>query len=151
MGSELVESSSTPHLSYTEQFYEVFPSYLAAGMTFDQFWNDDCDLVKYYRKAENIRADKRNQEAWLQGMYFYDALLCASPILHAFAKSGTEPHPYTKEPYPLTDKQASQKAEKKEKEQIQRAASNFEMYAAMLNSKMKKEVAQGGDNRGTST
>ena len=53
----------------------------------------DCELVKYYRKAAKIKQDLDNQNAWLQGAYFYEALADVSPILHAFAKKGTKPIP----------------------------------------------------------
>lgn len=46
-------------------------------------------------------------DAWLQGMYVYDALLRASPLLHAFAKKGTKPKPYPTKPYDFKNKNAS--------------------------------------------
>lgn len=52
-----------PRFAYTEKFYQVFPYYLAIGMTYEQFWEMDCDLVKYYRKAARIRQDLKNQDA----------------------------------------------------------------------------------------
>ena len=74
-------------------------------MTYDQFWNEDCELVKFYRKAAQIRQDLKNQDAWLQGAYFYEALVDAAPILRAFAKKGTKPIPYREEPFDLFSKQ----------------------------------------------
>lgn len=35
-------------------------------------------------------------------MYFYQAICAASPVLHAFAKSGTTPAPYIDKPFPTT-------------------------------------------------
>ena len=32
-------------------------------------------------------------------MYIYEAICDVSPILHAFAKSGTRPRPYPEKPY----------------------------------------------------
>lgn len=52
-----------PRFAYTEKFYQVFPYYLAIGMTYEQFWEMDCNLVKYYRKAARIRQDLKNQDA----------------------------------------------------------------------------------------
>ena len=119
MDSELVSSSlstteevgqkgSPSSFTYTEKFYELFPYYLSIGMTLDQYWDGDSTLVKYYRKAEEIRNEKRNQELWLQGMYVYEAICDVSPILHAFAKKGTKPTPYSAKPYPLNAKQIKQ-------------------------------------------
>ena len=96
--------NSLSSFTYTEKFYELFPYYLSLGMTYDLYWNDNPELAKYYRKADEIRNERRNQELWLQGMYIYEALCDVSPVLHAFAKKGTKPAPYSTSPYPLTEK-----------------------------------------------
>ena len=87
-GSE--HEGSLPFSTYTERFYEQFPYYLSIGMTPDQYWDGDPALVKYYRKADELKWERKNQELWLQGMYFYEAICDASPVLHAFAKKGTK-------------------------------------------------------------
>lgn len=110
-GRDGSSSSST----YTEQFYEMFPYYLSIGMTPEQYWDGDCTLVKYYRKAEELRNEKRNQELWLQGMYIYEAICDVSPILHAFAKKGAKPHPYPSKPYAISEKQIRKEREEKER------------------------------------
>lgn len=89
-------------------------------MTETQYWDGDSTLVKYYREAEEIRIEKVNQEAWLQGKYVYDAVSRLSPILHAFAKKGTKARPYVDEPYPVTRKMEKEDTEKKEKEKSQK-------------------------------
>ena len=80
-------------------------------MTYDQYWNDDPTLVKYYRKADEMRSERRNEELWLQGMYVYEALCDVSPVLHAYAKKGTKPQPYSEKPYAITEKQRRYEAE----------------------------------------
>ena len=126
MDSELVSSSlsategsehnsSLPHFTYTERFYEVFPYYLSIGMTPEQFWEGDCTLVKYYRQADELRNERRNQELWLQGMYFYEAICDVSPILHAFAKKGSKPHPYPSKPHAISEKQIREERREKER------------------------------------
>lgn len=112
-------TGSAPVFTYTEQFYEQFPYYLSIGMTAQQFWDDDPALCRYYRKAEELRKERLNQQLWLQGLYIYSALCDVAPILHAFAKKGTKARPYADAPFPL-----STKAQKKEKEQKQRAVSS---------------------------
>ena len=108
------ERDGSPSFTYTEKFYECFPYYLSIGMTADQYWNDDAELVKYYRKADELRLERVNREMWIQGMYIYEALCDASPIFHAFAKRGTKPHPYSDKPYPLTNRQHENNTKAKE-------------------------------------
>lgn len=81
------------------------------GMTPGEYWNGDCELVKYYRKADWIRKRERNAELWLQGMYVYEAILDLAPILRAFVKN-PKPEPYSKEPYPMTDKEKREREER---------------------------------------
>lgn len=82
-----------------ETLDEAFPYYLVMGMTYDQYWEQDCTMVKAYRKAFQIRQERENYMAWLHGMYIYEALCDVSPVMHAFAKSGTRPRPYAEKPY----------------------------------------------------
>ena len=70
-------------------------------------------LAKWYRKAEEMRQKRRNEELWLQGMYIYEALCDVSPLLHAFAKRGTKPVPYPDHPYSITSKDMEEEKERK--------------------------------------
>ena len=146
MDSELVSSSlsakegsgqngSFPLFTYTEKFYELFPYYLSIGMTPEQYWDGDCTLAKYYRKAEELRIDKRNQELWLQGMYIYEALCDVSPVLHAYAKKGTKPTPYSTEPYPLNNKQSKRDEEEKQRKLAEKGKRFMEAMAMSINKK----------------
>ena len=73
MDSELVSSSlsateeggqqgSPSSFTYTEKFYELFPYYLSIGMTYEQFWEGDASLPKYYRRAEEIRNERKSNQ-----------------------------------------------------------------------------------------
>lgn len=106
-------------------------------MTYDQYWNDDCTLVKHYRKAHEIRNELKNQELWLQGMYIYEAFCNVSPLLHAFAKRGTRPLPYPDKPYPITKKAAKEREVEIEKANRLKAKATFETWASRL--KLSKE------------
>lgn len=72
-----------------------------------------------------MRQKRVNAEAHLQGMYVYDAILRASPMLHAFSSKGTKPLPYPAEPYKTKDdiekeqKDEALKAKKEESERLQ--------------------------------
>ena len=116
--------------SYTAKFYDVFPFYLSIGMTPDQYWDGDPSLPKYYRKAHELQRKRRNEDLWLQGMYVYEALCDASPLLQAFAKKGTKAHPYAERPYSITND--DRKEEKKLREQREREKAKQYMLGKMV-------------------
>ena len=71
------------------------------GMTYEQYWEGDPWAVIAYRKADRIQMQRKNEYAWIQGMYIYEAICDASPLLHPNAKRGTKAIPYREKPYPL--------------------------------------------------
>ena len=156
MGSELVRDSipfpgddshndSSP-ISLTKQFYDSFPFYLSIGMTYDQYWNEDCTLVKYYRKAYELKLKQSNHELWRQGLYIYEALCDVSPLLHAFAKAGTTAREYTSEPYPITASDLEEKKKREEELRFRQMEAKMNTWAAKVNAQMainaKKEGGQ---------
>lgn len=122
--------SYAPVKTYTERFWEAFPFFLSIGMTAEQFWEQDCCLTKYYRKAFELQQDRKNEELWLQGMYIYEALGDVSPLLHAFAKPGTKAHPYPDKPYPRTEKEVRKREEAERAARFEKARATM---AAMAN------------------
>ena len=139
-------NGSPPFVTYTEQFYEVFPYYLSIGMTYEQFWEGDPSLTKYYRKADEMRTEKMNMEKWLQGMYIYEALCDVSPVLNAFAKKGTKPHPYVDKPYPITNKQRAENAKATEKAVFNKGKKFMEGFMAQNNKRFGKGTPQTSGN-----
>ena len=135
MGGALVDQPP-PHATYTEQFYEVFPYYLSIGMTYDQFWNDDCYLAKYYREAQKLREQRANVQAWLQGAYVYIALDRLKPI---FGLRGGRVEPYLEEPLPLTLQEAEERQRAKEEQNLKKAVAMFSAWAAKL------DLPEGGE------
>ena len=151
MDSELVSSSlstteeggrqGSPSLfTYTEKFYELFPYYLSIGMTAEQYWEGDPTLARYYRKADEIRKERRNEELWLQGMYIYEALCDVSPVLHAFAKKGTKPQPYSEKPYAITKEQHERIEEEKERKIAEKGKKFMEALMASTNKRFEGET-----------
>lgn len=104
-------------------------------MTEEQYWDKDCTLVKAFREADRIRQERRNQEMWLQGAYFYDAIAAVSPIIRAFAKKGTKAEPYLSEPFALGKKQAAQKEEQREKAEFDKNKAFMERFMVDINKK----------------
>ena len=137
-GSEL--NSSAPSFTYTEKFYELFPYYLSIGMTAEQYWEGDPTLARYYRKADEIRKERRNEELWLQGMYIYEALCDVSPVLHAFAKKGTKPQPYSEKPYAITKEQQERIEEEKERKIAEKGKKFMEALMASTNKRFEGET-----------
>lgn len=136
-GSERENRSASP-FPYTDIFNDKFPYYLSIGMTEEQYWDRDCCLVKSYRKAEELRRERVNQELWLQGMYFYDALARISPILHAFAKKGTKAQPYVEEAYPIGKKKMEDAQLKKERAKSQKGVRYMQAYMVANNKRFEE-------------
>ena len=125
--------------SYTTKFYAVFPYYLSIGMTPEQYWAGDALLVKYYRQADELRRQRKNQELWLQGMYIYEALCDVSPVFHAFAKKGTKPAPYSDHPYSITTKEREDEQKLREKRERDKAIRYMEAQMAKLNKRFESK------------
>ena len=121
--------------SYLE---ECCPHYLAIGMSLHEYWEEDGDLVVYYRKAEEIRQDKLNWQLHLQGLYIYEAICDASPIFNPYAKKGTKPIPYRSTPYGVEEKAVIDKTE-----QTKRAMELFSAHVAKFNENFRKEAEDG--------
>lgn len=138
-GSERENRSPCP---YTDIFNDKFPYYLSIGMTEEQYWDRDSCLVKYYRQAEELRRERVNQELWLQGMYFYDALARVSPILHAFAKKGTKAQPYVEEAYPINKKKMEDVKVKKEKAKSEKGVRYMQAYMVKNNQRFAKKGSE---------
>ena len=106
-------------------------------MTYEQFWNDDPMLAKYYRKADEMRFDRQNQELWLQGMYIYEALCDVAPIFNPMSKKGTKVQPYSERPYAVTEKQRLREIEEKEKANALKAKRFMEALMVSNNARFK--------------
>jgi len=79
-----------------------------------------------------LKNEQKNQELWLQGAYIYEALCDVAPVIHAFAKKGTKPLPYSDKPYAITKDQIKERKKEEEKINRQKAKARFEAWAAKL-------------------
>ena len=109
------------------------PVYMAMGMTPDEYWNGDPALLRAYRKADVIRRERENEMLWLQGMYIYEAIGDLAPILHAFAKKGTEAKPYTERPYPITNRLRKEAEEAGERREFELQKARFQQMMVAVN------------------
>ena len=104
------------------------------GMTYEQYWNMSPYLVIAYRKAYKLKREIANEQAWLQGLYVYDAF--AVCMANAFAKRGAKKVDYLEKPvdiFPLTD------AEKERREQEERDKMRQAMEAIARKQRRKKK------------
>lgn len=123
MGEQfLTENQPTQSKTYTEIFEEQYPFYLAIGMPLAEYWTGDSSLVRYYRKAYLIKQEQLNQQMWLQGMYFYDAISTA--LYNALRGKNSRNREYAKQPYELNNRE-------KTEQEIQREVA-IEQEKAML-------------------
>lgn len=132
--------------SYTELFDLVFPNYMAMGMSYEEFWRGPSILARYYRKTYEIRRKEEEWQRWRQGAYFYDALLRVAPVMRAaFGKGKVEPGKYPEEPWPLTQKEADEREQKRELENTKRFIARLEAESERNLRKMKEASENGGD------
>ena len=98
----------------SEIFHEAFPEYIAMGMSYREFWELDSSLVKDYRRANKIKQDQANYQAWLTGLYMLNALNSGVPVsVVGFAKHKVELPHFPEKPI---DFEAQTKEERAKKE-----------------------------------
>ena len=130
--------------TYTEFFEECFPFYLANGMSYAEYWEGDPKLTQYYRKAYHIKQEEINNNAWLQGVYVYDAV---STALHnafrGFSKNRTPAKDYAKQPYNFGNKVKTEAEKAKEVEiEQEKAAAWMENFVRINQSQSRRARAK---------
>ena len=94
---------------------------MAMGMSYTQYWDEPPYLAVAYRKAFKLKRELDNEQAWLQGLYIYDAF--AVCLASAFGKRGSQKPSYLERPidiFPLTE-QEKKRREKEEMAKMQKA------------------------------
>ena len=157
MGGELVNSllpdegdgdkKAVSLISYREIFEKHFPYYLSIGMTYDEYWNGDNQLVKAYREADKLRIQRKNHELWLQGAYVYEALCDVAPILNAMSRRN-KPAPYPKHPFNSQEEEKPKSKIEQEKAKFESDKKKFELMMRRVNAKFAREAKRGEDNGG---
>lgn len=93
------------------------------GMTYQQFEDALPYELIAYKKAHRLRLESANEQAWLQGIYFFDAF--AVCLANAFSKRGAKRQNYIEKPldiFPLTESEKK----RREKEEIAKAQQAME-------------------------
>ena len=97
-------------------------------MSYEQFWVDDPSLAKAYRKAEELRKKKMNEELWLAGIYTAEAL--ASTVGNMFSK---QKYRYPSEPKPITLADVEERKRREQRERMEKMKAKFTARALNIN------------------
>lgn len=81
-------------------------------MTYEQYWYGDPLMVRAYYKAQKLREEQADTQAWMNGMYFAKAI--EATIMNAFKKRSETPTEYPS--MPITIKRREEEREKTEEE-----------------------------------
>ena len=98
-------------MTFTAIFTELCPIYMAYGMTYDQYWYGDPWMTRAYAQAFLLKRKLGNEDAWIQGAYFANAL--SAVIGSSFGKKKIN---YLDKPFDLFPKtESEEQAEIREK------------------------------------
>ena len=105
--AESITATAQRKQTYAELFTELCPMYMAMGMSYEEFWDKDAELVRFYQKAYQRKQRMVNWEAWLYGMYAYSAF--STVYSNAWQKNSKAKYP--DRPIPLTEEDARRERE----------------------------------------
>lgn len=131
-------SNTQPTTNSRKIFADMFPQYLAMGMSYDEYYKQDCELVIAYRKAEKMKRIKANQDMWLQGLYVYQAVSRVAPLLIPFTKN-PKAEPYLKEPIPMFEEEQHTEQAKKSAVDNDKGIAYMNAMMNVINKKFGKE------------
>ena len=125
----------SPRITLSKFFREQCPYYMAMGMSYNEYWNDpDVGKAQAYLEAFRVKQKADENRLWRQGLYFYEALCDASPILRTnFSGRKVSPLPYPSEPYPLDDAEVKERKEREAKKKMFAIRERFLADARRLN------------------
>ena len=101
------------------------------GMPYELFWYGDPSAARTYRKADEIRKRRMNEELWLSGTYMADALL--STVGNMFSKKKFK---YPSEPKPITVADVEELQERERKNKAEKLKARFMAKALSINANM---------------
>ena len=114
------------------------------GMSVKEFWEENPDLFWAYRFSyyEKLKTEQEifNNNAWLQGAYFHEAVTVA--LCNTFSKSKVE---YSKQPYGFNENKVITEEDKKKQIDMQVAdiKARIKQSNAIRNGAYKQEIIKG--------
>lgn len=118
------------------------------GMTYEEYWNGDIEMPRYYLRAYKQRQDDLNFWAWMQGAYVYEAVMRLVPAINPFSGQKTIPG-YIEDPFPLTEAQREKIQKRKEREAFEKFRAGWKVFTKELNEsfQQREEVTDDGGQR----
>ena len=126
------------HAPFYKTFEKVCPYYLSIGMTYEQFWDGEAELPKYFRDAHELKLREQNRLMYYQGAYVYSAVLALAPILRAFSKA-KEPAPYLDDVIPISEKEANEIKERRDREAYEKNLGTMKTLMERLNKQFEEK------------
>ena len=65
---------------------------MSIGMTYEQYWYGDTHMVRAFYRAEKLRQEQKDAEAWMIGSYVAEAI--TATVGAVFRKKGSQPETY---------------------------------------------------------
>lgn len=140
------EDADPPPISYRKIFREHFPFYIHLGMTYDEYWRMDCELVRDYRKAYELKQEYDNSQLWLQGLYVYKALEAQRPGWVFYGKKPPKPETYLEKPLAVTEEMKI----RYQNEQTRKMAEALKAKFHKSNQKFKQGGGEDGESKSRS-
>ena len=101
-------------------------------MSYELFWDGEPQIAAAYRRADEIKRRRLNQELWLNGIYMAEAL--SATVGNMFSK--TNKHEYPSEPLAITAAEQEERREREQKAKMERIKASFTARALSMNAKM---------------
>ena len=101
---------------------------MALGMTYEQYWYGDPLMARAFYKADKLRQERMNDEAWLNGAYILRAL--QATVGNLCLKQGSKPHEYPRKPIDISEETEEEKALREEQEAVYAEAYMSSMISA---------------------
>ena len=153
MGDRLTEdeeSQQTSPTPYGDIFDKVLPSYMAMGMTYDQFWDGEVGMKTAYRKAyaERIEQEQRiaDRNNWYLGQYMMSALAAVPLLVNGFVPKGAKAQDYPDKPFfdKFDENRKEEDRKKREENQTMLAMAMFQAGIERFNRNIQKRLEETG-------
>lgn len=127
---------------YGKQFEDLCGYYMALGMSYQDYWDGDNQMPRFYRDKFKADTEIVNYRLWLLGLYVYEAVLDTAPAMNPLMKDH-KPVLYRSSPFPLTSSDKEKFDEMDRKRKLEKTKIDLQTWAMSVNKRM-TEVKNGG-------